>query len=119
MKQTELEQFLDTGWMEGADLFFRGKIYRTEWCVDGNGRGSTTVFSWHAKKFPAKNTTTNLPMRKSNDGYAFMKMPNRPKTERASLFCVHQSSKEERFGMSLTKLSGSITHKSLTFLACD
>ena len=54
MEQTELEQFLDTGWMNGADLFFRGRIYRTEWCVDEGGIGSTTVFSWHAKKVSEK-----------------------------------------------------------------
>ena len=54
MEQAELEQFLDTGRMNGADLFFRGRIYRTERCVDEAGTGSTTVFSWHAKKVSEK-----------------------------------------------------------------
>ncbi|MBQ7243393.1 MAG: hypothetical protein IJS52_04225 [Bacilli bacterium] len=54
MEQTELEQFLDTGWMNGAELFFRGRIYRTERCVDKGRTGLTTVFSWHAKKVSEK-----------------------------------------------------------------
>lgn len=53
MEQVELEQFLDTGWMNGADLFFRDKIYRTE-CYGNQLECRVFVVSWHAKKVSDK-----------------------------------------------------------------
>lgn len=49
MEQVELEQFLDTGWMNGADLFYNGRIYRTE-CFGNDERCLAFVYSWHAAK---------------------------------------------------------------------
>lgn len=49
MEQVELEQFLDTGWMNGAELFYEGKIYWTE-CFGNEKECRAVVYSIPAKK---------------------------------------------------------------------
>ena len=49
MEQNSLEQFLDTGWMNGADLFYKGKIYHTE-CFGNSKKCTAFVYCWHAEK---------------------------------------------------------------------
>lgn len=44
-----LSQFLDTGWMNDAELYYKGKIYFTECFHDGD-QYVVTVASWHVKK---------------------------------------------------------------------
>lgn len=49
MERAALDQFLDTGWMNGAELFYHGCIYRTECCKSGN-KYLAFAYSWRARK---------------------------------------------------------------------
>jgi len=49
MERAALDQFLDTGWMNGAELFYSGTIYWAEHFGDENGCRAI-VYSIPAKK---------------------------------------------------------------------
>jgi|GEM_PF-5482592 len=53
MQRAALDQFLDTGWMNGAEPFYHCRIYRTECCKSGD-KYLIFAYSWHAIKISSK-----------------------------------------------------------------